>query len=133
MLWAAPCTAVGLMICLLASLLGARVRWADGAWESCLPAGSAVAKWLEGHQRFAAITLGHVIFALSEQDLRRWHAHERVHVGQFEMLGALMLIAYPAASCWAWMRGQEAYMGNFFERQAYRIERDSEHSTLSIE
>lgn len=124
MLWAAPCTVLGLMLCAFASLFGARVRWVDGAWECCLPSASVATKWLTCRQRYVAITLGHAIFALSEDDLRCWHAHERVHVRQFEMLGALMLIAYPAASVWAWLRGQDAYMGNFFERQAYQIEQN---------
>ena len=135
MLWAAPATALGLLLCAVASLFGARMRWVDGAWECCFPSRSVAAQWLARHQRYAAITLGHVIFALSKEDLRCWHAHERVHVRQFEMLGALMLIAYPAASVWAWLRGQEAYKGNFFERQAYLVEdnstRDSTQHSLS--
>jgi hypothetical protein len=80
------------------------------------------ANWLNGHQPFAAITLGHVIFALRASDLQRWHAHERVHVKQFERWGALMLLAYPAASAWAWLKGEDAYLANCFEQEAYLAE-----------
>ena len=128
LIWASPCSLLGLMLCLTARPFGARMRWADGAWECCLPCDGLAAKWLEGRQPFVAITLGHVIFALRAQDLANWHAHERVHVRQFEAWGPLMLLAYPAASAWAWLRGQDAYVGNCFERQAYRVGCDAKHS-----
>lgn len=134
LLWAAPCSALGLSLALLAVLSGGRMRLQGGALEAWFGRGRLATAL--GRQRFAAITLGHVIVAIRRQDLRRWHAHERVHVWQFEMLGALMLIAYPAASLWAWVCGQEAYMGNVFELQAYRAQPSSEldskqHSLLN--
>ncbi|TAG26757.1 MAG: hypothetical protein EAZ37_07965 [Burkholderiales bacterium] len=121
LLWAAPCSLLGALLGLSALLAGGRVHWADGALECYLGEG-ALASWLERHQPIAAITLGHVIFALRADDLRRWHAHERVHVRQFERWGALMLLAYPAASAWAWLNGEDAYFANSFEREAYLAE-----------
>lgn len=120
LLWAAPCSALGLSLALLAVLSGGRMRWQGGALEAWFGKGRLAAAL--GRQRFAAITLGHVIVAIRYSDLRRWHAHERVHVRQFEMLGPFMLLAYPAASAWAWARGRDAYRDNYFERQAYRLQ-----------
>jgi hypothetical protein len=116
--WAAPCSLLGLLLCAAALLAGGRMRWAEGALECCLRQG-ALARWLARHQPIAAITLGHVIFALQAEDLRRWHAHERVHVKQFERWGVLMLLAYPAASLWAGLNGKDAYLANCFEQEAY--------------
>lgn len=120
LLWAAPCSALGLSLALLAVLSGGRMRLQGGALEAWFGKGRLATAL--GRQRFAAITLGHVIVAIRRQDLRRWHAHERVHVRQFEMLGPFMLLAYPVASAWAWARGQDAYRDNYFERQAYRVQ-----------
>ncbi|WP_249660959.1 signal peptide prediction [Variovorax sp. PCZ-1] len=122
LLWAAPCSALGLMLCSAALLSGGQLRWRAGALECCLKSDSDLMRWLDRHQPFAAITLGHVIFALRAEDLQRWHAHERVHVKQFERWGALLLLAYPLASLWAWLKGEDAYLANCFEQEAYRLE-----------
>jgi hypothetical protein len=121
LLWAAPCSLLGLLIGAAMLLAGGRMRWADGALECCLGQG-ALAAWLQRHQPFAAITLGHVIVALQAEDLHRLGAHERVHVKQFERWGALMLLAYPAASLWAWLQGEDPYLANCFEQEAYRAD-----------
>jgi hypothetical protein len=121
LLWAAPCSLLGLLMGSALLLAGGRMHWADGALECCLEQG-ALAAWLKRHQPFAAITLGHVIIALQMEDLQRLHAHERVHVKQFERWGVLMLLAYPAASVWAWWQGEDAYFANCFEREAYQAE-----------
>jgi hypothetical protein len=126
LLWAAPCSLLGMLLGLAAHLAGGRMQWVDGALECCLSDG-ALSGWLQRHQPIAAITLGHVIFALQAEDLRRWHAHERVHVKQYETWGALMLLAYPAASLWAWLNGQDPYLANWFEQQAYRTEATAEY------
>ena len=51
------------------------------------------------HRRlgFAAVTLGHVMIVNTPPSDVLW-AHERVHVRQWEVLGPLMLVAYPLAS-----------------------------------
>jgi hypothetical protein len=129
LLWAAPCSALGLCLGAVVLLAGGRMRWVRGALECSLGQTSALVRWLS-QQPFAAITLGHVIFAPNASDLRRWHAHERVHVRQFERWGALMLLVYPAASLWAWLQGEDAYLANCFEREAYRSEVNSETNLL---
>jgi hypothetical protein len=95
------------------------MRWVHGAMEFSLAPDSALTLWLQRHQPFTAITLGHVILALDAQDLQRLHAHERVHVRQFERWGTLFLLAYPAASLWAWLKGQDPYLANCFEQEAH--------------
>jgi hypothetical protein len=129
LLWAAPCSAIGLLLGAMVLLAGGRMRWARGALECSLGQGGALAYWLR-RQPFAAITLGHVIVALDASDLRRLHAHERVHVKQFERWGALLFFAYPAASLWAWLRGRDPYLDNGFEREAYLSEVDAEAHLL---
>jgi hypothetical protein len=121
-LWAAPCSLLGAFLGGFALIAGARIQLIDGALEFFFEEGSGAEQWLTRHQPFAAITLGHVILGINEAELRAWHAHERVHVSQFERWGALMLLAYPAASLWAWLRGRDAYLANYFEQQAYRAD-----------
>jgi hypothetical protein len=69
---------------------------------------------------FAAITLGHVIVGISAAQLERLRAHEHEHVRQYERWGAVFLLAYPAASIAALLRGERPYWDNRFERQACR-------------
>ncbi len=122
LLWAAPCSLLGLLISVAILLAGGKMRWVGGALECCLAQGSGIAHWLQRQQPFAALTLGHVVIALQAEDLQRWRRHERVHVRQFERWGALMLLAYPAASAWAWWQGEDPYFANCFEREAYLAE-----------
>jgi hypothetical protein len=71
--------------------------------------------------RHRAITLGHVVLCIDEID-ERVLAHELVHVGQFERLGPLFLVAYLAASVAAVARGGHVYRDNRFEVEARRAE-----------
>lgn len=116
--WAAPASLLGL---LLAALLA--LAWRGARWRRIR--GTLEIAPRRGHARlpFAAITLGHVIVGASTAELTRLRAHERVHVRQFERWGALMLLAYPLASLWVWLRGGKAYWDNPFEREARRQER----------
>jgi hypothetical protein len=67
---------------------------------------------------FRAITFGHVLVAVTRQELEACHAHELVHVRQYERWGVALFIAYPAASLWQWVRGRRAYWDNPFEVEA---------------
>ncbi|HEY0712144.1 MAG TPA: hypothetical protein VGF45_05695 [Polyangia bacterium] len=49
---------------------------------------------------------------------RTTRTHEREHVRQYLRWGALLLLAYPAASVWAALNGGHAYYDNVFERAA---------------
>ena len=50
---------------------------------------------------------------------RHARAHERVHVAQCERWGIAFVPAYLAASAVVWLRGEDAYLDNPFERAAY--------------
>jgi hypothetical protein len=60
-----------------------------------------------------------VIIGHDAQSLEMTRSHEHVHVCQFERYGILMVVAYPAASLLAWLRGGSLYRDNYFEREAY--------------
>lgn len=134
--WALPCSLLGLAVGLAlqsvaaawppgrlaAPRLGRRQRvgptleWA--LWDDPAPR-HGLARRLP----FDAITFGQVVVGRSPQHLAALRAHERVHVRQYAQWGPLFLLAYPLASGWAWLRGQGAYRGNWFERQAWRADR----------
>ncbi len=123
-LWALPTTSVGLLFVPLAIFWrGGGARWVDGVLElhgglvtpflrkcTLLPGGAS------------AMTLGHVVLGLDPEILALTRSHERVHVRQCERWGPLFLPAYGIASLIALLRGQGAYRGNAFEREAYASE-----------
>lgn len=111
-LWAAPASLLGLALGLLA---GGRPHRVGHTLEVALP--GRWRRWLP----FTALTLGQVIVGASRAELAHWRAHERVHVRQFERWGALLLLAYPLASLWVWLRGGRPYWDNAFEREARRV------------
>jgi len=118
--WAAPCTAIGLLVAFPAIVAGARVARVDGVLEVAVarqrkPPG----KWLRALP-FCAITFGHVVIGVHKSELGRLRAHEHAHVRQYERWGALFLLAYPASSLVQWLRGGRAYHDNRFEVQARR-------------
>ena len=101
--------------------MGGRARWICGALEiiyrPCLADCGARALALP----FRAIVFGHVILAVSAEELLRLGPHERVHVAQYERWGPVFLLAYPASSLWQWLRGRHPYRDNAFEVQARRL------------
>ena len=120
-LWASPWTLVGLCAGLLGLLTGGRGRRRDSIIEFH---GGAVA-WLLEHlpNEPLAMTLGHSVLGRTEAALDLSHAHELVHVRQYERWGPLFGPAYLTCSLWIWLRGGDAYRDNPFERQAF-IEAD---------
>jgi hypothetical protein len=117
-LWALPCTLVGIAALLPWLACGARLCWRRGAIEASLLPHRRSAVALARRLPFAAITLGHVVLACSPRAMRRWRAHERVHVRQCERWGPLFFPAYLAAGAWQWLRGRSAWRDNPFEVQA---------------
>lgn len=117
LLWAAPCSATGLVLGLPALLLGGSARRVDGVIEISL------AGTLRRHRRqrlpFGAITFGHVVIGRSRHSLGSLRSHERIHVTQYETWGPLFFAAYPIASLLQLMRGRHPYWHNWFEVQAY--------------
>lgn len=119
-LWAAPTTAVGLLVALLALATGGRTRRVRGVLECW---GGAPRLLLARRPfRASALTLGHVIVGASDRALERCRAHEHVHVRQAERWGPLFIPAYLAAGLWASLRGRHHYRDNPFEVEARKHE-----------
>jgi hypothetical protein len=118
MVWASPISLVALLIALPVLLSRCTIFWNGRALELSGGAVSTVLRVLSFNRAIDAITLGHVILARDLACAARWRAHEMVHVRQFERWGALMPIAYAAASLIAWWRGGDAYWDNAFEVDA---------------
>lgn len=112
-LWATPASAIGLLLALPLLLAGGRAQRVNGVLEVAAPAWRPLARL-----PFCAITLGHVVLGISPAVLAHWRQHEHIHVRQYERWGALLLLAYPAASLWLWLRGRRPYVDNPFEREA---------------
>lgn len=124
-LWTAPITAIGLLIALASRVVGGDLRIHTGViecWGGFLPA-------LLTHRRaimhIDAITIGHVVLAVSQSAADRTRTHERVHVRQFEKWGVLFPLLYFGESGVAWLRGQCPYRANRFEREAFACERSA--------
>jgi hypothetical protein len=118
-LWASPCSMVGLLVGGVGCLSGGRARrrgrtiefWGGYVrWQlRRLPIGQA-----------SAMTIGHVILGQDEECLDASRRHELVHVRQFERWGPLFLPAYFGVMPWLWFRGRHLYFDNPFEIEAYR-------------
>jgi hypothetical protein len=121
-LWAAPVTAAGLVIVIVAGRRG-RAAVVDGVIEAHGPwLGWALRHLIPLRGGAAAITLGHVVLARDQAAHEHTRAHERVHVRQYERWGVLFIPAYVTAGLWAAARGRHAYFDNPFEREAFDAE-----------
>lgn len=65
-----------------------------------------------------AITLGHVVAAISREHLDSTRVHERTHVEQFECWGFLFPLVYFLAGLRARWRGGHFYWDNPYEVEA---------------
>ena len=119
-LWASPVTACALLVVLVGIVTGGRAGIVLGVVEVH---GGLVGWYLRrGMPWFgpaAAMTLGHVILGRNATCLAQSRSHEHVHVRQFERWGPLMIPLYFAASLLCFLRGQDVYLDNPFEREAY--------------
>jgi hypothetical protein len=121
LLWALPCTSIGLCGALMVLAMGGRARWHSGALEVTYRPKLADCGARARALPFRAIVFGHVILSVSAEELQRIGPHERVHVAQYERWGPLFLLAYPASSLWQWLRGRSPYRDNAFEVQARKL------------
>ncbi len=122
MLWASPCSLVGLALGSVVLLFGGYVRRVGCALEFApYPGPGPSTARLRQRLPFSAITFGHVILGVSLQDLAQLREHELVHVRQYERLGLLFFIAYPASSLLAAATGGCPYRNNRFEVEAFAI------------
>jgi hypothetical protein len=118
LLWASPCSAVGLVLACIPLLAGGSARWSSGALEVTYRESQAACGKLARKLPFRGIVFGHVILAVTREELRTIGPHERVHVQQYGRWGPLFFFAYGASSLWQLMRGRSAYWDNHFEIQA---------------
>jgi hypothetical protein len=111
-LWAAPCTAVGVVPTIVALLTGGSARVRSGVIEVALSG-------MERASRvpFGAITLGHVVLGRNARMLEELRSHELEHVRQYERWGLFFFLAYPASSLYQLLRGRNPYWFNHFEVQ----------------
>ena len=121
-LWALPNTLLGLLFLPAALWRRSGVRVVDGVVEIHGPVVATVLRRLPIVGGAAAMTLGHVVLGCTQRALDFTRAHERIHVRQYERWGPFFIPAYVAAGAWAGLRGRGAYLGNRFEREAYRCE-----------
>lgn len=120
--WASPSTLLGLLAVALTLLTRGRCSLVEGVFE----AHGGFATWflrkvVPLENGASAITIGHVVLGRDQAALDRTRLHERVHVRQYERWGPLFIPAYFIESGLARLRGADAYYGNRFEIEAYRI------------
>jgi hypothetical protein len=96
--WASPCTALGLTLGIVGMVSGGGLRRRAGALECWGGSIAWVLKRLPLAHGVAAITFGHTILGQSEQALEYCRQHEMVHVRQYERWGLLFLPAYVLCS-----------------------------------
>ena len=118
LLWALPCSIVGMVLATLPLLAGGQARWSAGALEVTYRESEAACGRLARELAFRGIVFGHVILAVTRDELLRMGPHERIHVQQYERWGALFFFAYGASSLWQLLQGRSAYWDNHFEVQA---------------
>ncbi|MBX3628034.1 MAG: signal peptide prediction [Rhizobacter sp.] len=118
LLWALPCSLVGLILATLPLALGGSAKVVSGALEVTYRQHLASCGKLALSLPFTGIVFGHVILAVTQEELSRIGPHERVHVEQYERWGPAFFVAYPASSLWQLMRGRDPYWYNYFEVQA---------------
>ena len=121
MLWAAPCSVVGLVLAAVPLLAGGAAKWSAGALEVTYRDRRASCPAFAHELRFRGIVFGHVILAVTREELASIGPHERVHVQQYERWGALFFLAYALSSGWQVVRGRNAYRDNYFEVQAREV------------
>ncbi|HYD34404.1 MAG TPA: signal peptide prediction [Methylophilaceae bacterium] len=120
LLWASPGSLVGLIVGVVLLLLGGKAKCMQGTLEVAFRKRHMHCGNLMRGLPFRAITFGHVILAITEEELDHLRAHERVHVRQYERWGIFFFPAYLASSLWQLLRGRRAYWDNYFEVQARR-------------
>ena len=116
-LWPLPLTVIGFMLALTVRLSGGKWSFRNGVLESC---GAAAGFMLRLHpvKGVIAMALGHVVIARDDFCLAQTNAHEREHVRQFERWGVIFPLLYGAETAYRWVRRQDPYADNRFERAA---------------
>ncbi|MEZ5331801.1 MAG: hypothetical protein R2991_07055 [Thermoanaerobaculia bacterium] len=122
--WAAPTSAIGLLVALPVLIANGRWHFVGGVLEVHGPLLEwALRRWVPLPGGAQAMTLGHVVLGRDGACLARSRIHERIHVAQCERWGPFFLPAYGVASLVGWWRHGDAYRGNAFEQAAWEGER----------
>jgi hypothetical protein len=116
--WALPCTAVGLVLAVPVLLTGGRATWSNGALEVTHREHPVACGAMARALPFRGIVFGHVILAVTREELAAIGPHERVHVAQYERWGSLFFVAYAASGLWQLINRRDPYWHNHFEVQA---------------
>jgi hypothetical protein len=127
-LWASPCSAVGLALAAFPLAAGGKAKWSQGALEVTYRQSAAHCGSLVRALPFRGIVFGHVILAVTQEELAFIGAHERVHVAQYESWGPLFIPAYAASGLWQLVGGRNPYWHNYFEVQARELSATSQCS-----
>jgi len=118
LLWAAPYSAVGLVVAAVPLAFGGTAKWSAGALEVAYRQSLVQCGKLASRLPFRAIVFGHVILAVTREELVHLGPHERIHVDQYEHWGPVFLAAYGVSSLVQIFRGRSPYWHNYFEVQA---------------
>lgn len=118
LIWAAPCSLVGISLAALVLLSGGKARANARTLEVTFRPDQAQCGRVARRLPYRAITLGHVIVAVTARELHALRSHELVHVAQYERWGVAFFFAYAASGLWQWLLGGNAYWDNHFEVQA---------------
>ena len=121
LLWASPCSAVGVVLAGIPLLAGGQARWSSGALEVTYRETEESCGRLARMLPFRGIVFGHVILAVTRSELLSIGPHERIHVQQYERWGPLFFFAYGASSVWQFLQGRSVYRDNYFEVQAREL------------
>ncbi len=120
-IWAAPCSVVGLTLGAIVVLFRGECTRFLGTLEFTFRGSEASCGKLARSLPYRAITFGHVIIAVTAQELAQCREHELAHVRQYERWGIAFFLAYPGCSLWQLLRGRNAYWDNAFEIQARSV------------
>ncbi|MGZ3159367.1 MAG: signal peptide prediction [Burkholderiaceae bacterium] len=126
--WASPCSLVGVIFACMVILFGGRISRSSGTLEVAYREYQPLANTPARRLPFRAITFGHVIIAITRQELELLRAHERIHVQQYEHWGIAFFAAYAGSSIWQLLMGRNAYWDNWFEVEA-RLRTEKKNGT----
>ncbi|MBT1070515.1 hypothetical protein [Pelotalea chapellei] len=118
LVWVLPCSAVGLVLTAVLLVAGAKVSWSSGALEVTFRDSLADCGRRARDLSCRGIVFGHVILAVTREELAIIGAHERIHVQQYERWGPLFFLAYGTSSLLQLIHRRSPYWHNHFEIQA---------------
>jgi hypothetical protein len=120
-LWPLPFSLLAALALILVVPLSVSFARRDGALQAYGPGAALLLRIVVPWMAASGLTIGHVLIYRNQADARTLHAHEIVHVRQWERWGLLFPLAYGVASVRAAMAGGHYYRDNVFEVEARQI------------